>query len=218
MKTLIKRVKRKFFVKAIPICSFIFIKSLGFLCRFEYQISSQTLDFMRSKKPFIVAFWHGELLVQPIMFNYISPKQKVYVLISKHFDGEIISRTMEFFKIFSLRGSSSKGGIKALLMALKKLQQGNLVAITPDGPRGPKHSIADGIILLSQKSNTPIIVSRIHYHNAWMLRTWDSFRIPKPFSKITFIIKDPFLVNDLSLESAKNYIYSKMQENEQKQA
>ncbi|MDE5603655.1 MAG: lysophospholipid acyltransferase family protein [Helicobacter sp.] len=208
----ITKKKQKILLYIIPFVSFIAVRMLAFLCRFEYKISSKTLDFIQTNQTFIVAFWHGELFMQPIVLRHFYKDRKVYVLISQHFDGEIISRLVKFFKIYSLRGSSSKGAIKALLKAMKKLQQQDLVAITPDGPRGPYHSVADGIVLLSQKSNKPIIISRIHYHNAWEFKSWDCFKIPKPFSKITCTIKEPFLLENFSLEKSKEYIKSKMEE------
>lgn len=211
-KRLQKILLQKILLYVIPFFSFIVVRILAFLCRFEYKISSQTLDFIKANQTFIVAFWHGELFMQPIVLRHFYKNRKVYVLISQHFDGEIISRLVKFFKIYSLRGSSSKGAIKALLKAIKKLQKQNLVAITPDGPRGPYHSIADGIVLLSQKSNKPIIISRIYYHNAWEFKSWDRFKIPKPFSKITCTIKEPFLLENLSLQESKEHIKSKMEE------
>ncbi|AWI34931.1 lysophospholipid acyltransferase family protein [Helicobacter apodemus] len=211
-KKLQKILLQKIFLYGIPFFSFIAVRILAFVCRFEYKISSQTLDFIKANQTFIVAFWHGELFMQPIALRHFYKNRRVYVLISQHFDGEIISCLIKFFKIYSIRGSSSKGAIKALLKAIKKLQQQDLVAITPDGPRGPYHSIADGIVLLSQKSNKPIIISRLYYHNAWEFKSWDHFKIPKPFSKITCVIKEPFLLENFSLEKAKEYIKSKMEE------
>ncbi|WP_104721317.1 lysophospholipid acyltransferase family protein [Helicobacter mesocricetorum] len=211
-KKLQKILLQKIFLYVIPFFSFITLRILAFLCRFEYKISSQTLDFIKANQTFIIAFWHGELFMQPIVLRHFYKNRRVYVLISQHFDGEIISRLVKFFKIYSLRGSSSKGAVKTLLNAIKKLQQQNLVAITPDGPRGPYHSIADGIVLLSQKSNKPIVISRIYYHNAWEFKSWDYFKIPKPFSKITCTIKEPFLLENYSLDESKEYIKSKMEE------
>lgn len=146
--------------------------------------------------------------MQPCLFREMlkgSP-QKTYVLISQHFDGDIISRAVRFFGIYSLRGSSSKGSIKVLLLALRKLQENDIVVITPDGPRGPYHSVADGIVLLSQKSKKPIISSQICYHKFWEFQSWDRFQIPKPFSTITCVIKEPFGVENMDLDLAKEHI------------
>ena len=133
------------------------------------------------------------------------------MIIKEHLDRDIIRKVMRHFKIDLLRGSRSTGDVKVLLSSIRKLQENNFVAITPDGPRGPYHSIADGIIVLSQKSKKPIVISQIIYHNAWQLKSWDKFEIPKPFSKITYVLKEPLWVKDLDLENAKKYIHNQME-------
>lgn len=197
-----------------PILAFI-IKILSYLVRFEFQISPKTLEKIAHNETFIIAFWHGELLLQPLVSNkFLNRQQKVSVLISQHFDGDLIAQTMQYFNIGSLRGSSSKGGIRALLGAVKKIENQEYIAITPDGPRGPYHSVADGIVLLSQKSKAPIVISRILYQNAWRFNSWDRFQVPKPFSKVICVIKEPLGVESLELAEAKNLIQSKMEEDE----
>lgn len=211
-KYICKAKKRAFLLAFAPFCIFWLIRIYLKLIRIEVQTSKEVLKKLEKNIPFCIAFWHGELLLQPYAFNKFCKDKSVYVLISQHFDGEIISKTMEYFNIHSLRGSSSKGGIRALLNAIKTINANNLVAITPDGPKGPYHSIADGIILLAQKSQTKIVISRIICANAWTFPSWDKFKIPKPFSKITFIIKEPVSVANLTLDSAKAYLKEKMEE------
>ncbi|TLD88152.1 lysophospholipid acyltransferase family protein [Helicobacter sp. MIT 05-5294] len=212
-KNKLKHKKREVFIKILPPIFACIIKVLSYLVRFEFQISPKVLERIQQNQAFIIAFWHGELLLQPLVCNkFCNQNQKVSVLISQHFDGELISRTIRYFGIDSLRGSSSKGGIRALLEAIRKIQNQEYIAITPDGPSGPYHSVADGIVLLSQKSKTPIVVSRILYQNAWEFKSWDRFKIPKPFSKVLCVIKEPLEIESLELEEAKNLIQSKMEE------
>nr|WP_236033230.1 lysophospholipid acyltransferase family protein [Helicobacter turcicus] len=151
-------------------------------------------------------------MLQPFLFQKYVREKKVWVLISKHFDGEIISNVVRYFGIGVLRGSSSKGGIRALYHAIKKIENGEYIAITPDGPRGPYHSVADGVVLLTQKTNVPVVVSRIFFSNAWEFKSWDKFRIPKPFSKAVFIIKEPLTLESLELEVARAFVKEKMEE------
>ncbi|MBX7490767.1 lysophospholipid acyltransferase family protein [Helicobacter sp. Faydin-H64] len=188
------------------------IRFLVFFVRFEFRISPKTLEKISKNEPFVVVFWHGELLLQPFLFQKYVREKKVWVLISKHFDGEIISNVVRYFGIGVLRGSSSKGGIRALYHAIKKIENGEYIAITPDGPRGPYHSVADGVVLLTQKTNVPVVVSRIFFSNAWEFKSWDKFRIPKPFSKAVFIIKEPLTLESLELEVARAFVKEKMEE------
>ncbi|WP_416862196.1 lysophospholipid acyltransferase family protein [Helicobacter ganmani] len=189
----LKSKNRKISIKLLPPILAFIIKILSYLVRFEFQISPKTLEKIAHNETFIIAF---------------------SVLISQHFDGDLIAQTMQYFNIGSLRGSSSKGGIRALLGAVKKIENQEYIAITPDGPRGPYHSVADGIVLLSQKSKAPIVISRILYQNAWRFNSWDRFQVPKPFSKVICVVKEPLGVESLELAEAKNLIQSKMEEDE----
>ena len=206
--------KKKFLLFIIPICVFLIIRILRCLCRVEYKVSKEALRLLESNRGFVFAFWHGELLFQPLVFCKYSKHRQVFVLISHHFDGEVISRAMSYFGLDSLRGSSSKGGSRALLEIVRQLKSDNVIAITPDGPRGPYHSVANGIVLASQKSNTKILISKISYDNAWELGSWDRFKIPKPFSRVTFYLKDPILLEDLSINEAKEFIKQHMESKE----
>lgn len=204
--------KHKVLVKILPFFLVGIIRFLAFFVRFEFRIFPKTLEKIGKNEPFVVAFWHGELLFQPFLFQKYVRKGKAWVLISKHFDGEIISSVVRYFGIDVLRGSSSKGGIRALYHMIKKLENGEYVAITPDGPRGPYHSIADGVVLLAQKANVPVVVSRIFFSNAWEFKSWDKFKIPKPFSKVMFVIREPLMLESLELEVAKAFLKEKMEE------
>lgn len=203
--------KRKILCFLIPPLLSIVIRLLYWTCRREWQIHPKMEQWDKTK-PFILAFWHGELLMQPFLLRQYDSSKEAFVLISNHFDGELISATMRYFNIFSIRGSSSKGGVKAMLSAIKKLKENKLVVITPDGPRGPYHHIADGVVVLAQKSQKPIVISRILYQKCWRLKSWDRFQIPKPFSKIIHIIKEPLYLDDMDFDEAKSKISAKMEE------
>ena len=188
------------------------IRILALSIRFEFRISQEVLERIRENEPFVLAFWHGELLFQPFLFQKYAHNKKVWVLISKHFDGEIISNTVRYFGIGALRGSSSKGGTRALYYAVKKIENKECVAITPDGPRGPYHSVADGVVLLAQKANIPVVISRIFFSNAWELDSWDKFKIPKPFSRVIFVVKEPIALKSSGVKEAKALVKAKMEE------
>ncbi len=167
-------------------------------------------------KVYIVTFWHGELLMQPFNYQKLKPKGKVSGIISEHKDGEAIAKTVEYLGIYSIRGSSTRGGTKALINAIKELKAGDDIAITPDGPRGPRHSIANGIVAISQKTNAKILAFNCKPTKYWQFNSWDKFIVPKPFGTIHFYVSDPFGVDSLELEDAKNLIKAKLQENAMK--
>lgn len=104
-------------------------------------------------------------------------------MVSRSFDGEYIARTIEKLGFIAIRGSSSRGGAKALLGLKRQLARGTPVVFTIDGPRGPKYVAKPGPILLSRASATPMAALYVALSGSWVLNTWDALMIPKPFSK-----------------------------------
>ncbi len=159
----------------------------------------------------ICVTWHGELLMTPQAYRKIHPKYPASAIISQHFDGEIIARTLTFLRIRPLRGSSKKGARKVLLEAFRSVKAGEEVLITPDGPRGPRHSMSDGAIALAIKSRLPIFVMNYQCSRYWQLGSWDGFVIPKPFSRIDFYMQS-VLLEGMDSEEAKACLHQKMME------
>jgi len=177
-----------------------------------YHYPTQNLD----NENLIIAMWHGDLLMQPLNYRHFKKNGKIKVIVSQHKDGEIIRKVCDYLGVGGLSGSSSKGGAKALIGAIKALKNGIDVAITPDGPRGPIYGVADGIVLLAQKTKTKIVVLSSIPTSYWQMKSWDKFIVPKPFGKIDFYVSEPFSVEGLELEDAKKLISSKMIENQLK--
>ncbi|MCA0376151.1 MAG: lysophospholipid acyltransferase family protein [Gemmatimonadetes bacterium] len=136
--------------------------------------------------PVVFALWHGQML--PALCGH---RFRTGVLISEHKDGEVIARIVALFGMFSVRGSSSRGGARALLEASRVIRDGLDMAFTPDGPRGPRHSWAPGALLLSHRSGAPIVFIVAHAARVWRLRSWDGFEIPKPFTRVTVLYDAP---------------------------
>jgi len=155
--------------------------------------------------------WHGELLMSPQAYRKIHKKHPASAIISAHFDGSLIASTLNMLKIRPLRGSTKKGARQVLLQAFKSIKSGEEVLITPDGPRGPRHSMSDGAIGIALKSKLPIFVMNYKADHYWQLKSWDRFVIPKPFTKVDFYIQSISL-EGLSLEEAKVYLKEKMLE------
>ena len=156
--------------------------------------------------------WHNELLMSPQAYRKIHKKQPASAIISSHFDGSLIASTLNILKIRPLRGSSKKGARQVLLQAFKSIKSGEEVLITPDGPRGPRHSMSDGAIGIALKSKLPIFIMNYKADKYWELRSWDRFVIPKPFTKVNFYLQSLSL-EGMNLEEAKVYLQEKMLEN-----
>lgn len=142
---------------------------------------------IRQGENIIFAYWHAFMLVPA----YTARNLGIKVMVSQHTDGEYITRVIERLGFTTVRGSTTRGGVKALLKMIKDSKEGTAIAITPDGPRGPRLTIQPGIIYLSQKTGFPIIPTSLGLTSYWELPSWDKFRIPKPFSKAALIYGEP---------------------------
>ncbi len=159
---------------------------------------------------YIFVAWHGDLVCQPMNYFKNRPNGTIKTLISQSKDGEIISRIYSLFGGGSIRGSSSKGATKALISTIREIKSGVDIAITPDGPRGPMHTVADGVIAIAKKSGARIVVLNSKPKSYWQFNSWDKFFLPKPFGRIDFFMSEPFDVSDLEFEEARSFIKNKM--------
>lgn len=126
-------------------------------------------------------FWHRCLIPCACYFH---TEFRVTVLISRSFDGELIARTMERFGFLTARGSSSRAGGSGLLALARAVERGHAAVFTADGPRGPVYKVKPGAVKLAQLTGYPIGIFYAHPEKAWVLRSWDRFLIPKPFSRV----------------------------------
>ncbi|MGE4295614.1 MAG: lysophospholipid acyltransferase family protein [Campylobacterales bacterium] len=164
-------------------------------------------------EPVIVVFWHEHILMQPLLWRKLRKKQpwaRFFSLSSDHKDAEYTIRITRYFGLDAVRGSSRRGGAKALLGSIRKMDQGWDLAITPDGPKGPRHSMADGVVAIAQKRQCKIVATRYIPSRYWRLRSWDRFIIPKPFGTMLFESSEPFDVNGLEMDAAKELIRQKL--------
>ncbi len=136
-------------------------------------------------EPLLWAFWHNRLLISAYMFERFFPRRRGAAMASQSKDGEIISAIISAFGLRPIRGSSSRGGGRALIEMKRAYEDGFDVAITPDGPRGPVYHVNPGIVKLAQLTGGKIFPMHIEYSRCWRLRSWDGFMIPKPFATVT---------------------------------
>lgn len=209
-----ERYLRKRFIRAFSLWSLPLIGSL--LIRFIYTTSKKRFHLPSTipNEPVIFASWHGNLLMQPYLYYHFRSIPKAKVIISEHFDGQIIAGVIKFFGLMSIHGSSTRGGAKVLIQGLKALNDGYDIGITPDGPKGPRHSISDGIVLMAQKRQTKVIIFQCLPSRYWQLSSWDRFVVPKPFGTLNFYASEPIDLAGLEMEEAKRVLYQNMMEHE----
>jgi lysophospholipid acyltransferase (LPLAT)-like uncharacterized protein len=138
----------------------------------------------------IAAFWHQRLLMMP----FLPHRGSVGMLISQHRDGELIARAVKLFGIESVRGSTTHGSLSALRGMVRFYRAGGNLAITPDGPQGPKHVVQLGAIELARQTGAPLLPVTYSASRKKVFGSWDNFIVPFPFSKVVYLWGEPLLV------------------------
>ena len=207
---MIKKTFRLLALIIVPFIGSIIIRVLYLLNKKKFYAPESLGD-----ETFIMACWHGELLMIPYAYTKYRKTPHVKLVISEHFDGNLIAKTLNFFKFDTIRGSSTRGGAKALIQSIKELKNGYDLGITPDGPKGPRHEVHDGIIVMAQKANVKIVLVEIKPSDFWQLKSWDKFVIQKPFGTISYYISDLIDVKYMSLEEAKSTVREGLLKHEQ---
>ena len=145
-------------------------------------------DPRRSKVAFVC--WH-ESLLPPL---WLHRGEGVAIIVSEARDGQYLADFTEAIGFALLRGSSTRGGAKALLGATRALEAGGSLAITPDGPRGPRREMKPGVLSAAARAGAVVIPVHAEADRAWRLRSWDRFMIPKPFARVRMVYGTPFTV------------------------
>jgi lysophospholipid acyltransferase (LPLAT)-like uncharacterized protein len=158
----------------------LFLRALATTWRMETVQGEPLAEARRSGKRVLFTLWHGELL--PLLWHQRG--ENVAIVISEHRDGEIIAQIAHSLGYATVRGSSSKGGSRALIGLMREIDAGRDGAITPDGPRGPARVFAPGAAVAAQRTGALIVPIRAQASRAWRLKSWDTFLIPKPFARV----------------------------------
>jgi lysophospholipid acyltransferase (LPLAT)-like uncharacterized protein len=138
----------------------------------------------------IFVTWHGRSLLPANVF-----KSKGYwALISLSKDGTLQNTVFQRFGFQTVRGSTGRGGVRGALQMARTVKEGGVLAFTPDGPRGPTHKVQKGVILMAEKSGAPIIPLGLSASRRWLIKSWDAFMIPKPFSRAYFLVGEPIFI------------------------
>ena len=150
----------------------------------------------------VAPFWHRCVFSATYYFR----KRGISVMTSRSFDGEYIARIIESFGFRAVRGSSSRGAVRALLGMHTVIDEGGVAAFTIDGPRGPRYVAKPGPVLLARNTGAPVMAFYVAVSDFWVLNSWDRFIIPKPFTRAHIRWSQPiFVPRDASSESVKTY-------------
>lgn len=173
----------------------IFLDLLFATVHFEIQGQHHYQRMEAAGEPVIYVLWHGRLLPA----TYLRRHEGMATLISRHRDGSYISAIAQRWGYWVVRGSSSRGGSNALRALAREIGAGRSVAITPDGPRGPREQVKPGALQLAQLTGAPLIPAATGAQRAWWFEGWDRFLVPRPFSRVRVEYGAPIHINrDLS--------------------
>jgi hypothetical protein len=158
----------------------------------SYDLAGQeTVERLRaSKTPLIYAVWHAGLL--PALWQHRG--EPVTLLVSRHGDGGKLVAAVSRWGYRAVRGSTTRGGARALLSLTRVLQSGGSIALTPDGPRGPARVAKPGAVAAAQRSGATIVPVGISASFSWRPKSWDRFIVPRPFARIRMVYETPFTV------------------------
>ena len=183
--------KERIMIRLADLAFFGSIKTLGGLTRFEVQGREHLRAIEAAGKLPIYTCWHDRIFLG----TYFWRTRGIVVITSKSFDGEYIARFIQRFGYGTIRGSSSRGGSRALVEMIKAMRAGRPMAFTIDGPRGPKYQAKLGPIILAKKTGNPIMPFVIEPRHLWRAKSWDRMHIPKPFTHALTIIGEPIYVD-----------------------
>ncbi len=151
--------------------------------RIEFDLcDSEIVPKKSPPRKYLFSLYHENMLLPTFLYRNCG----VSILVSSHADGEIVHQIARRFGYGTIRGSSTRGGSKALYEMIRKGSRQHLV-ITPDGPRGPRRQVQNGIAMLAIATGMPIVPTSVEFRSGWRANSWDRFAIPKPFSRVCLI-------------------------------
>jgi len=194
-----------------------FLRILSASLRLRWEDPEDHLSVI-GQSPVIFALWHNRLILSlPSYRKYFlarHPHRRLVALISASKDGALLSRLMTHHGVESVRGSSSRRGGQALKELISLIRRGYDVAITPDGPRGPKYEVQNGVVMMAQLTGLPVVPMSAKIYSKKVLGSWDGFQVPLPFARCDIRMGKPIWVDrkgdDVAREAARRQIQDRM--------
>jgi lysophospholipid acyltransferase (LPLAT)-like uncharacterized protein len=199
-------------IRMTDLVFFAAISLIGRTIRWEVS-GLENLDAVEAdgKTP-IYCLWHDRIFGG----TYFLRDQGIVVITSQSLDGEYIARFLKRFGYGTIRGSSSRGGVRALVEMIREMRRGTPMAFTVDGPRGPRYEAKSGAAVLAKKTGNPMLPFSVECAKFWKVGSWDRLQIPKPFTKARFMVGKPIFVDgasgDAGVESKRAELQRSLEE------
>lgn len=182
--------RERLLIRLADFAFYFLISLIGKTVRFEREGWENFEAIERAGKRPIYTFWHNRIFLGTYFFR----RRGIVVITSQSFDGEYIARFIQRFGYGAVRGSSTRGGVAALVEMIRLMRAGLPMGFTIDGPKGPKYVAKIGACLLAKKTGNPMMPFVVEAEKFWQVKSWDNLQIPKPFSRARLIIAEPIYV------------------------
>ena len=187
------------------------VSLLGATLRWRTEGLEHVDAIVRGGRQPVMAFWHGRILPAAYYFR----RRGIVVITSENFDGEWIAGIIERFGYGTARGSTSRGGRKALLQLRREMAAGKPAGFTIDGPRGPARVAQPGAVWLAKATGNPVLPFHLEASRHWTLHSWDRTQIPKPFATVALAVGEPFSVpadaDAMAIEQGRQMLEQRLQ-------
>ena len=180
----------RFVIRLADLGFYAIISILGRTIRWETKGLEHLEQVEASGSTPVFCLWHNRLFAG----TYFLRGRGIVVITSQSRDGEYIARFLKRFGFGTVRGSSTRGGVKALVEMIRLMRSGHAMAFTVDGPRGPRYEAKSGAILLAKKTGNPLLPFTVECERFWTIGSWDRLQIPKPFTRARFEMGEPIEV------------------------
>jgi len=188
------------------------IRLLMMTVRVTFDGLEKVENLRRKGSGIIYAFWHGRMLIPA----YTHRNRGIAIMVSRNVDGEYITQVISRMGFKPVRGSTSRGAVEAMNQMVKISKESRDLAMTPDGPRGPKYVVQPGVIFLAKKTARVIVPAGISVDRYWQMPSWDEFRIPKPFSRAHILFGSPIPVGPEIGDEEVHQLCSRLEEEMQR--
>lgn len=186
------KIQHPLLVRAVGASGAWLVRRLVGTCRFHFRYADPTVDpavARRTGQRYIYAFFHEVMLFPAYYWAW----PEMQILISDHRDGELITQVVRRLGFSVVRGSTTRGGTRALREMTHRIDRGHL-CVTPDGPRGPRRHVQQGLVYLSSRTGLPIVGAGMAFRRPWRARSWDRFAVPRPFGVAACVVPPPLRV------------------------
>ena len=199
--------KDRMTIRLADMAFYLLIRVIGWTIRYEVEGWEHFDSIERAGTLPIYAFWHDRIFASTYFFR----NRGIAVITSQSKDGEYIARFIQRLGYGAIRGSSTRGGVRALVEMIKAMRNGTPTAFTVDGPRGPRYHAKPGPVLLAKKTGNPIVPFLVECRSYMTLGSWDRLQIPRPFTRAKLFIAKPIYVPPGVTEADTSRAVAKMQ-------